>query len=155
MTTAGFMVWSQRSTCLLIIASSNTTVIPQQFASRLAYPSAPRRLLQASNWAQLDFYWGGHSFHHQAGETLRGEPSPLKSALQVKDLVPNAAHTTDIHVLLHLLLSMYCDDTAVLLLVDIVSRATVVSSVVWARMQGANGGDRNGLCVCWRQEECA
>lgn len=97
---------------------------------------------------------GGHSFHHQAGETLRGEPSPLQPALQVKDLVPKTAHTTDIHVLLHLLLSMYCDDTAVLLLVYIISRATVVSSVVWARMQGANGGDRNGLCVCWRQEEC-
>lgn len=50
------------------------------------YPSAQWRLLQASNWAQLDFYWG-HSFHHQAGETFRGEPSPLKLVLQVKDLV--------------------------------------------------------------------
>lgn len=86
MTAARFMVWSQQSTCLLIIASSKTTVIPQQFASRLAYPSAPWRLLQASNWAQLDFYWG-HSFHHQAGETFRGERSPFKLVFQVKDLV--------------------------------------------------------------------
>lgn len=52
-TTARLMVCSQQSACLLVIASSDPTAIVQQFASRLTYPSAPRRLLQASNWAQL------------------------------------------------------------------------------------------------------
>jgi len=140
------MVWSQKSTCLLVIASSNTTVIPQQFASRLTYPSAPWRLLQASNWPQLEFYWG-HSFHHQASETFRGERSPFKPILQVKDLVLKQLTLLTYRLCSHPpppLLSKHHDDTAVLL-GYIVYPATVVSLVVWARMKGLMGV--MSLCV--------
>lgn len=41
---------------------------------------------------------------------------------------------------------MHHDDTAVLLLVYIVSWATVVSLVVWERMKGAMGV--MGVCMC-------
>lgn len=53
---------------------------------------------------------------------------------------------------------MHRNDTAVLLLVYAVSRGTVVSLVVWARMKGAMGVTGVCLCVwgescycCWRQ----
>lgn len=142
MTTVRFMVWSQQSTCLLVIASSNTTVIPQQFASRLAYPSAPWRLLQASNWAQLRLLLA--TFFSPSGRrSLQRWTRPFQASTSSERF---SAEATDVYVPIHLHISMCHDDTAVLLLVYIVSWATVVSLVVWARMKGAMGA--TGVCVC-------
>lgn len=43
---------------------------------------------------------------------------------------------------------MHHDDSTVLLLVYIVSRATVVSLDVWTREEGGNGGD-GSVCTLW------